>query len=90
MKLKKFVDFLVANDRLADAASAQNARLRIYVNKNCFAEANQVLKTSAISVNSLDQTLLDEVRQHSETSSTPTPNSVKQVITKNVHELFQE
>lgn len=90
LKLRKFVDFLVANKRLTDAASVQNARLRNYVNENCFAEANQVVKTSVIPVNFLDQTLLDEVRQHSETSSTPNPNPAKRVRTENVHELFQE
>lgn len=63
-KLEQFASFLVTNERLDDAASVQNAQLRIHVDKNCFAEAMRILETSSIPLKFIDRQILGEIRQH--------------------------
>lgn len=59
-KLEKLTAFLAAKDRLSEAANAINARLRLYVDANCFTEANRLLETAPISLRLVDRTILSK------------------------------
>lgn len=76
-KLEKFTNFLVTNDRLADAASVQNARLCIYLDANRFMDAINVLKTSSIPLKFVDQKILDELKQRSGANGITFPMSIE-------------
>lgn len=60
VKLKKIAEFLVKKDRLSEAANAINARLRAYVDADCFTEADEVLETAPIPLKFVDQTILNK------------------------------
>lgn len=76
-KLKKFTDFLVTNDRLADATSVQNARLRIYLDANRFVDAINLLETSSIPLKFVDRKILDELKQCSGANGITFPMSIE-------------
>lgn len=77
MKLKKLADFLVANDRMVEAALVHSERLRIYMDTNCLEDAIKVLELSPIPFNYFDQTILDKLKQRLEANGSKFPISME-------------
>lgn len=79
LKLEKFSDFLITNNRSTDAASVQNARLRIYADGNCFTEAIKMLETSSIPIKLVDRKMLTDLRKRYEANGSTFPISFDQI-----------